>query len=68
MSDPIIDKALSYAEATGLLTVIVDQLLVVNLMDKKTCASVFVKTVEQYENMPESVIRLKDEVKQKYNL
>lgn len=60
--------AFSYAEATGILTVLTDAFLLSETPDREMCAKVFVKVVEENGNMPENVIKLKDEVKKKYNL
>ncbi len=68
MSDELKNKAHSYAEATGLLTIIVEQLLIHDVFDRETIARLFVKVAQGQENLPESVIRLKDDVKRKYNL
>lgn len=58
----------AYATATGVLLVMTESFLLDTNPDKEISAKAFVNVVESTIGMPESVIKLKDEVKLKYNL
>lgn len=64
------EKIEAYGAAAGILAAIVSAFLL-DSFDTKTCARVFVETIEENaasSHFPIDVIKIKDKVKEKYNL
>jgi hypothetical protein len=68
MSKIIVDVSnYAYATATGILIVMAESFLLHDGSDKEISARAFINVVEDTNGLPPSIIKLKDEVKQKYN-
>lgn len=63
------DKAFEYSGATGMLSAIIEELLISDIpLPKENVAKLLVHGIEELRCPPEPLNRLKGKLKQKYNL
>ena len=69
MSNTTLNKAIEYSSAYGMLVSVVEEILIDgSLVSKEDWAKIIVKLTNEMDAPPDSLIRLKDALKQKYNL
>lgn len=68
MSNKTIDKPIEYSAATGMLIPVVEELLIDGLLSKEDWAKIIVKLTNEMDSPPDSLTRLKERLKEKYNL